>query len=114
MQVSSLELRRRSPLPGRQQPLYTLIFKCDLKGRCTTQDAVQNAWQANLRVNEVLLEHLTRELLDARTPGGGYSVAIHLAHIVGTTKYFGSKLDKNLRKLPNLFTIREDLGEDDP
>lgn len=79
-----------------------------------TQDAVQTAWQANLRVNEVLLKHLTPEMLDARTPGGGYSVARHLAHIVGTTKYWGSKLDKNLGELPNLFTLSEELDENDP
>jgi len=61
-----------------------------------------------------LLEHLTPEMLDARTPGGGYSVALHLAHLVGVTKYWGSRLDKNLGELPNLFTLREDLDEDDP
>lgn len=61
-----------------------------------------------------LLEHLTPEMLDARTPGGGYSVARHLAHIVSSTKYWGSRLDKNLGGLPNLFTVREDLDEDDP
>lgn len=59
-----------------------------------TQDAVQTAWQANLRVNEVLLGHLTPEMLDARTPGGGYSVAQHLAHLVGTTQYWGWLRDK--------------------
>lgn len=78
------------------------------------KDTVQAAWQANLRVNEVLLGHLTPEMLDARTPGGGYSVAQHLAHMVGTTKYWGSKLDKRLAALPRLFTIREELDEDDP
>ncbi len=76
-------------------------------------DSVQTAWQANLKVNTVLVNHLTPEMLDARTPGGGYSVALHLAHLVGVTKSWGSKLDKNLGELPNLFTVREDLDEDD-
>ena len=76
-------------------------------------DSVQTAWQANLKVNTMLVNHLTPEMLDARTPGGGYSVALHLAHLVGTTKYWGSRLDKNLEELPNLYTIREDLDEED-
>jgi hypothetical protein len=32
---------------------------------------VREAWQANVRVNQVLLEHLTPEMLEAQTPGGG-------------------------------------------
>lgn len=75
---------------------------------------VQTAWQANLKVNMALLEHLTPEMLGARTPGGGYSVAQHLAEIVGTTKYWGSRLDEaRLGGLPDLYTIREDLDEGD-
>lgn len=76
--------------------------------------SVQTAWQANLKVNMALLNHLTPEMLDARTPGGGYSVAQHLAEIVGTTKNWGSRLDEaRLGGLPNLYTIREDLDEED-
>ena len=77
-------------------------------------NSVQTAWQANLKVNTVLVNHLTPEMLDARTPGGGYSVALHLAHLVGTTKYWGSRLDEaRLGGLPNLYTMREDLDEND-
>ena len=76
-------------------------------------DPVQTAWQANLRVNQTLLEHLTLEMLEARTPGGGFSVAQHLAHIVGVTKYRGVQLDEGLETLPDLFTLREDLAEGD-
>ncbi len=76
-------------------------------------DAVQTAWQANLKVNQILLEHLTPEMLNARTPGGGYSAAQHLAHIVGVTKYRGAKLDSRLETLPDLFTIREGFDEED-
>ena len=75
---------------------------------------VQTAWRANLRVNQMLLEHLTPDMLTARTPGGGYSVAQHLAHIVGVTKYRGVKLDNGLETLPDLFTIREGLAEENP
>ena len=76
-------------------------------------NAAQTAWQANLRVNQMLLGHLTPEMLGARTPGGGYNVAQHLAHIVGVTKYRGAKFDSGLETLPDLFTIREDLDEAD-
>lgn len=77
-------------------------------------NSVQTAWQANLKVNQTLVDHLNLEMLNARTPGGGYSVAQHLAHIVGTTKYWGSQLDsERLGKLPNLFTFREDMDEED-
>lgn len=48
------------------------------------RNSVQNAWDANLEVNLVLLK-----MLKVRTPGGGYSVAQHLAHLVGTTKSGG-------------------------
>lgn len=55
---------------------------------------VREAWQANIRVNQVLLDHLTPKMMDAQTPGGGYTVAQHLAHFIGTTKYWGSLRDK--------------------
>ena len=74
---------------------------------------VKTAWQANLKVNQILLGHLTPEMLRARTPGGGFSVAQHLAHIVGVTKHRGVQLDEGLETLPNLFTLREDLDEED-
>lgn len=79
-----------------------------------TKDTVESAWQTNLKVNLVLLDHLTPEMLSARTPGDGYSVAQHLVHLVGTTKYWGSQLDDaRLGKLPNLFTFRDDVDEED-
>ena len=77
-------------------------------------DPVQTAWQANLKVNQILLGHLTPEMLGAHTPGGGYSVAQHLAHIVGVTKYRGTQLNEELETLPDLFTTRENLNEEDP
>ncbi|WP_045234389.1 DinB family protein [Deinococcus pimensis] len=47
-------------------------------------------WQANARVNEILLDHLTPGMLTARTPGGGFTVAEHLAHMANVTRYWGS------------------------
>ncbi len=77
--------------------------------------SVQAAWQTNLKVNLVLVDHLTSEMLDARTPGGGYTAAQHLAHIVGSVKHWGTKLDnERLGGLPDLFTVRKELTEDDP
>lgn len=76
--------------------------------------SVQAAWQTNLKVNLVLVDHLTSEMLDARTPGGGYTAAQHLAHLVGSVKHWGTKLDsERLDGLPDLFTVREELTEDD-
>ena len=76
---------------------------------------VQTAWQTNLQVNLVLVDHLTPEMLQVHTPGGGYTVAQHLAHIVGSVKHWGTKLDnERLGGLPDLFTVCEYLTEDDP
>lgn len=56
--------------------------------------SVRDAWRANIRVNEVLLSHLTPEMLEAQTPGGGYTVARHVAHILNSVQYWGSLRDK--------------------
>ncbi len=70
---------------------------------------IKEAWQANDQVNEVLLEHLTPEMLEAKTPGGGYSVAQQLAHMTGTKKFWGIRLDeKQLSPLPNLFDDKKE------
>lgn len=63
--------------------------------------SVREAWGANARVNEVLLTHLTPEMLAAGTPGGGYTVARHVAHILNTVQYWGSLRDKRLEALPS-------------
>jgi uncharacterized damage-inducible protein DinB len=63
----------------------------------------QGAWRANLKVNGVLLEHLTPEMLDARTPGGGYSVAQHLAHMTQTVNYWGWLRGDDFDDLPELY-----------
>jgi uncharacterized damage-inducible protein DinB len=63
---------------------------------------VKEAWQANEQVNKILLEHLTPDMLNAQTPGGGYTVARHIAHMTGTKKFFGAMLDDSLKTLPDL------------
>lgn len=68
--------------------------------------SVRDAWAANTRANAVLLSHLTPEMLGAQTPGGGYTVARQLAHIINTHQYWGSLRDKaRLEALPS--PIRE-------
>lgn len=68
--------------------------------------AVREAWATNARVNDVLLAHLTPAMLDAQTPGGGYTVARHVAHVISTVQYWGSLRDKaRLEALPS--PIRE-------
>ncbi len=67
------------------------------------------AWNTNNAVNAVLLEHLTPEMLEAGTPGGGYTVAQHLAHMVECTKGWGMQLgDSELKNLPDLYSNYDD------
>jgi uncharacterized damage-inducible protein DinB len=70
---------------------------------------VKEAWEANDKVNKVLLEHLTPDMLQAQTPGGGYTVARHIAHMTKTKVYFGSKLNESLRQLPSLYNNEKEL-----
>lgn len=64
---------------------------------------LEAVWRANAQVNEVLVNHLTPEMLSAVTPGGGFTVAQHLAHMVGVTKYWGSlRGEPAMRSVPNL------------
>ena len=76
---------------------------------------IEFAWNTNNAVNAVLLEHLTPEMLEAGTPGGGYSVAQHLAHMVECTKGWGMQLEESeLKNLPDLyFNYNMDTGDFD-
>jgi uncharacterized damage-inducible protein DinB len=66
-------------------------------------ETLKRAWQANREVNLVLIEHLGPAMLKSITPGGGMSVAEHLAHICGTVKHWGMRLDEEkLERLPDL------------
>ena len=68
--------------------------------------SVKEAWQINTRINRSVLEHLTPEMVAAKTPGGGFSVAEHILEIVGTPKYFGVKFDEaKLGSLPDLYEV---------
>jgi uncharacterized damage-inducible protein DinB len=71
--------------------------------------SIKEAWEANDKVNKILLEHLTSEMLGAQTPGGGYTVARHIAHMTKTKVYFGSKLDESLKQLPSLYSNEKEL-----
>lgn len=66
-------------------------------------DSVKEAWQINSKINQKLLEYLTPEMVHAKTPANGWSVAQHIAEIVATPKYWGTKFAKDtLETLPDL------------
>lgn len=70
----------------------------------TLSPSIEAAWNRNLSVNRALVDHLRPEMVDAQTPGGGYTVAQHLAEIVGTHKNWGMRIDDDvLRGLPDLY-----------
>jgi uncharacterized damage-inducible protein DinB len=70
----------------------------------STLETMRLAWASNRRINDALLHHLTPEMLHVQTPGGGYTVAQHLAHMVGTLKYWTSNLDQNaVKPIEDLF-----------
>jgi uncharacterized damage-inducible protein DinB len=76
---------------------------------------ILHAWQTNQAVNEVLLAHLTPQMLEAGTPGGGYNVAQHLAHMVECSKGWGMELEPSLlQDLPDLYSNYDpDTGDFD-
>ncbi|PYE55343.1 DinB family protein [Deinococcus yavapaiensis] len=82
-----------------------------------TEDGLRDlsaVWRANAEVNAALLKHLTPEMLSAVTPGGGFTVAEHLAHMVGTTKYWGSlRSEDAMRGVPTLYDENARLAETD-
>jgi uncharacterized damage-inducible protein DinB len=65
--------------------------------------STKESWKIHEEMNKVLLEHLKAEMLLAQTPGGGYSIAQHLAHMAEAKTFWGSLLDElQVSKLPNL------------
>jgi uncharacterized damage-inducible protein DinB len=63
------------------------------------------AWNANAAINDTLLKHLTPAMLGATTPGGGYTVAQHLAHMVECLKGWASDLEASaVKDLPDLYS----------
>lgn len=72
-------------------------------------DSIVKAWEANGRVNRVLLEHLEPRMLAARSPGGGFSVAQHLAHLAASLKFWTMGLEpETAAALPDLFPAGTD------
>mgnify|MGYP001173882292 CR=1 FL=1 len=70
---------------------------------------VRELWEANNKVNANLLNHLTQDMMHARTPGGGMSVADHLAELTGTTEFWVSRLaGDRLRETPRTYEIVDD------
>ena len=63
------------------------------------------AWNANAAINDIFLKHLTPAMLEATTPGGGYTVAQHLAHMVECLKSWASNLEVSaVNDLPDLYS----------
>lgn len=71
--------------------------------------SVRELWHANDKVNHNLLQHLTQDMMLAQTPGGGMTVAEHLAEIAGTTEYWVEMLTgKSLPETPRLYEVEGD------
>ena len=71
--------------------------------------SVRELWQVNNQINSNLLDHLTQEMMSAQTPGGGMTVAEHLAELAGTTAYWASKLSgQRIDITPRLYEIQGD------
>jgi uncharacterized damage-inducible protein DinB len=64
---------------------------------------LQDSWNANNASNDALLEHLAPEMLEAKTPGEGWTVGQHLSHMIGFYKWFSISFDSSLKSLPDLF-----------
>ena len=71
--------------------------------------SVRELWLANNKVNHNLLQHLTQDMMLAQTPGGGMTVAEHLAELAGTTEYWVVRLTgKDLPETPRLYEVVDD------
>lgn len=81
-------------------------------------EALRVAARSNAAVNDLLAVHLSAPgMLDARTPGDGYTVAQHLAHLVELRRYWLSELSAGAAEgLPGLHdpTSQEFVAERDP
>ncbi len=71
----------------------------------STLETMKLAWTSNQNVNEALLDHLTDPaMMRAKTPGGGYTVAQHLAHMTECLKGWASEFDSSVSSLPDLYS----------
>ena len=65
---------------------------------------VKETWLINDGMNEVLLEHLTPDMLSVQTPDRSWSVASYLAHLAGSKKWWALHLSKeDAAGLPDLY-----------
>jgi uncharacterized damage-inducible protein DinB len=70
--------------------------------------SVRDLWHANDQVNNNLLQHLTQEMMSARTPGGGMTVAEHLAEIAGAAEEWIRELGPQyMRETQPLYSIED-------
>jgi uncharacterized damage-inducible protein DinB len=70
-----------------------------------TLEVMKLAWTSNQNVNEVLLDHLTDPaMMHAKTPGGGYTVAQHLAHMVEVLVSWTSQFEPSVLSVPELYS----------
>jgi uncharacterized damage-inducible protein DinB len=58
-------------------------------------------------MNQVLLEHLSPEMLSLETSPSGYTLMQHLAHMSEAKKYWGIMFDQSLKDLPDTFPTDE-------
>ena len=62
-------------------------------------------WNVNAAINDVRLNHLTPAMLEATTPGDGYTVAQHLAHMAECLKSWVGELEASaVKDLPDLYS----------
>ena len=60
--------------------------------------------KCKISVNKALLDHLTPEMLSAKTPAGDFTIAHHLADMANCPKYWGAKSEsKAIKALDNLY-----------
>ena len=79
-------------------------------------EALTVAARSNADVNDLMVAHLsTPEMLDAQTPGGGFTVAHQLAHMAYVQKFWLSKLNAGAAvDLPDLYDTTQQKAERDP
>lgn len=69
---------------------------------------VKEAWHINDGMNQVLLEHLTPDMLAVQTPDKNWTVAGYLAHMAGSKKWWGTHINKEeVDSLPDLYQEAE-------
>ena len=67
-------------------------------------ECVVEAWQINEGMNQILIEHLTPEMLAVQAPGSDWTVAGYLAHLAVSKKWWASHLsEERAEDLPNLY-----------